>query len=93
MKSTAFTMAGSTAPPSSNIAPIARTTVTFDVDNLFNTKGQRNRLFSFPSRANPTPSLNEFRERNSHVNFGLTLKRTFGGTAQVATPAAGATAT
>ena len=64
--------------------PSQRTTLTFDVDNLFNTKGIRNRLFSFPSRANPTPSLNEFRERNSHPNFALTFKRTFGGAGQTA---------
>ncbi len=65
--------------------PSERTTITFDVDNLFNTKGLRNRRFSFPSRANPNPSLNEFRERNSHVNIGLTLKRTFGGSTKIAT--------
>ena len=35
--------------------PSERTTVTFDVDNLFNTKGLRNRLFSFPNRSNPDP--------------------------------------
>ena len=64
--------------------PSARTTVTFDIDNLFNTRGLRNRLFSFPNRSNPNPSLNELRERNSHVNFGLTLKRTFGGATRVA---------
>jgi hypothetical protein len=41
-------------------------------------------LFSFPNRSNPIPSLNEFRERNSHVNFGLAVKRTFGGAAKLA---------
>ena len=69
--------------------PSARTTVTFDVDNLFGTRGLRNRLFSFPNRANPNPSLNEFRERNSHPSFALTLKRTFGGTAKLAKANAG----
>lgn len=68
--------------------PNERTTVTFDVDNLFNTKGVRNRLFTFPNRSNPTPSLNEFRERNSHMVLALTLKRTFGGTTKLATAAA-----
>ena len=71
--------------------PNARTTVTFDVDNLFGTRGLRNRLFSFPNRANPNPSLNEFRERNSHPSFALTLKRTFGGTAKLAKANAGET--
>ena len=57
--------------------------MTFDVDNLFNTKGLRSRVFSFPNRSNPIPALHELRERNSHLNFGLTLKRTFGGTAKL----------
>ena len=61
-------------------------TLTFDIDNLFDTRGQRNRLFFFPSRANPVPSLDEFRERNSHLSLSLTLKRTFGGATK--TPAA-----
>jgi hypothetical protein len=69
--------------------PSERTTLTFDVDNLFNTKGLRNRLFSFPNRANPNPSPHEFRERNSHVNFGLTFKRTFGGSTKIAKADAG----
>ena len=73
--------------------PSARTTVTFDVDNLFSTHGLRNRLFTFPNRARPTPSLNEFRERNSHPSFALTLKRTFGGTTRLAKADAGAAAT
>ncbi|HEU4876518.1 MAG TPA: hypothetical protein VFT07_01600, partial [Sphingomicrobium sp.] len=64
--------------------PSARTTVTFDVDNLFSTHGLRNRLFTFPNRARPKPSLNEFRERNSHPSFALTLKRTFGGSTSLA---------
>ena len=69
--------------------PSPRSTLTVDVDNLFNTKGIRNRLFSFPSRANPTPSLNEFRERNSHPNLAITFKRTFGGTNRAATAPGG----
>ena len=74
--------------------PSARTTVTFDIDNLFATKGIRNRLFSFPSRANPIPTLNEYRERNSHRIFGLAVKRTFGGAAKLAkAPVADAPAT
>ena len=59
--------------------PSERTTVTFDVDNLFRTRGLRNRLLSFPNRATPVRSIEERRERNLHVNFGLTVKRTFGG--------------
>ena len=64
--------------------PSARTTASLQVDNLFNTRGLRNRLFTFPDRSSPTPSLNEFRERNSHVSFTLALKRSFGGSGKVA---------
>jgi hypothetical protein len=64
--------------------PSDRTTVTFDVDNLLSTKGVRNRTFSFPNRSNPIPGLHEYRERNSHRAFTLTVKRTFGGGAKTA---------
>jgi len=57
--------------------PAAKTTVTFDIDNLFETQAQRERIFSFPSRAVP-PSLLEFRERNLHRTFGITVKQGFG---------------
>lgn len=69
--------------------PGPRTTVTFDIDNAFNTRGLRNRLFTFPNRSFPEPSLNEFRERNSHLIFGLTYKRTFGGASKAAGVAPG----
>jgi len=57
--------------------PRPRTTMTFDIDNLLDTRATRNRLFSFPSRAVP-PSINEFRERNTHRSFSITLKQGFG---------------
>ena len=41
--------------------------------------GQRNRLLFLPNRAEPDTIINEFRERNRHLNFGLTIKQTFGG--------------
>jgi len=50
--------------------PSARTTATFEVNNLFNTRFVRNREFTFPNRSLSDPSLNEFRERNSHVSTG-----------------------
>jgi hypothetical protein len=59
--------------------PDARTAITFDVDNLFNTGSERERLIFFPNRAVPGSSAREFRERNRHLNFGITLKRSFGG--------------
>ena len=64
--------------------PSTRTSITFDVDNLFNTPGVRQRLFFDPNRSSPDPVVREFRERNRHVTFQLTLKRSFGGSAKVA---------
>jgi hypothetical protein len=59
--------------------PGPRTSITLDVDNAIDTSGNRNRLLFFPNRAVPTLVLNEFRERNRHLNVGLTIKQTFGG--------------
>ena len=60
--------------------PRAGTTITFDIDNALNTSGQRNRLLFDPNRGAPNPIVqNEFRERNRHLNLGLTFKQTFGG--------------
>ena len=58
--------------------PSANTAVTFDVDNLFATSGNRDRLLFRPNRADPTFIFDEFRERNRHRSFGITLKRSFG---------------
>lgn len=57
--------------------PSAKTTVTFDIDNATSTHGQRRRKFSFPDRSEP-PSVVEFRDRNNHRAFTLTLKQQFG---------------
>ena len=59
--------------------PRPSTSLTFDVDNLFNTTGERERLFFSPNRSTPEPFEFERRVRNRHVSFGLTLKQTFGG--------------
>lgn len=59
--------------------PRAGTTITFDLDNAFDTSGNRNRILFRPNRAQPNTVINEFRERNRHLNFGLTLRQTFGG--------------
>ncbi|HEU0311482.1 MAG TPA: outer membrane beta-barrel protein [Sphingomicrobium sp.] len=55
------------------------TTVTLDLDNAFDTSGNRHRLIFRPNRAEPDFAIDEFRERNRHLNFGLTLKQSFGG--------------
>ena len=58
--------------------PWANTAITFDVDNLFDTSGNRRRTLFRPDRAHPTFVFDEMRERNRHLSFGLTLKRSFG---------------
>ena len=55
------------------------TTITLDLDNALDTSGNRNRLLFRPNRADPEIVINEFRERNRHLNLGLTLKQSFGG--------------
>lgn len=59
--------------------PSSRTSITLDVDNALNTSGNRNRLLFSPNRAVPAFVANEFRERNRHLNVGLTLKQSLGG--------------
>ncbi len=59
--------------------PDPRTSVTFDIDNAINTHGARDRLISDPNRLTPELVVDEFRERNRHLNLGLTVKRSFGG--------------
>jgi hypothetical protein len=54
------------------------TTITLDVDNAFHTF-ERNRQLFIPNRAQPSTEINEFRERNRHLNFGFALKQSFGG--------------
>ena len=67
--------------------PDSRTSIVFDIDNLLNTSGNRDRTLFFRNRANPIAIFDEFRERNRHLNLGLTIKRTFGGGAAAAKPA------
>lgn len=59
--------------------PDKRTTFRLDVDNAINTAGQRFREFYTPDRAAAVPDVTEFRHRNSHVAFTLSVNRTFGG--------------
>ena len=56
--------------------PDARTSITLDVQHVF---GKRNREIFIPNRLVPVLEFNEFRERDRHLDFGLTVKRTFGG--------------
>jgi hypothetical protein len=50
--------------------------VTLNADHTF---GKRNRLLFFPNRAEPLFNFNEFRERERHYTFSITVKQTFGG--------------
>jgi hypothetical protein len=59
--------------------PTPRTSITFDVDNLFATSGNRSRRLFRPNRADAEDIIDELRERNRHRSFGLTLKQSFGG--------------
>ena len=58
--------------------PSPRTSITLDVDNVFSTSGNRNRLLFRPNRADADEIIDEMRERNRHRSFGLTLKQSFG---------------
>ncbi|GAA4739877.1 hypothetical protein GCM10023264_01050 [Sphingomonas daechungensis] len=59
--------------------PTARTAISFNVDNAFDTSGNRERLLFFPNRATPIDVIREVRERNRHISFGFTMKQSFGG--------------
>ena len=60
--------------------PRAGTTITLDLDNAIETPGLRERLIFDPHRGAADPFvIDESRERNRHLNFGLTLKQSFGG--------------
>ena len=66
--------------------PSPRTTFTLDVDNLMDTPAARTRIRYFPDRTASAPAVIEFRKRNTHPSFQLTLRRAFGGGAGVAKP-------
>jgi hypothetical protein len=59
--------------------PGPRMAITLDIDNLFNTGGLRRRRLFLPNRADPEKRYDELRERNRHLDVGLTIKRSFGG--------------
>lgn len=62
--------------------PDRKTTMRVDVENAFDTAGQRFREFFTPDRASPDPFANEFRNREAHVAVTFSVNRTFGGTAR-----------
>lgn len=63
--------------------PTSSTSVTLSADHVF---GKRSRRLFFPNRADPEFTFNEFRERDRHFSFAITIKQTFrgGGATKVA---------
>ena len=59
--------------------PTPSTAITFSVDNLLDTHAARDRLLFSPNRAQPDSLINEFRDRDRHQSFQITLKQSFGG--------------
>lgn len=59
--------------------PTARTAINFSVDNALSTHAARNRILFRPNRADPDFVFDEFRDRNRHRSFQITLKQSFGG--------------
>ena len=56
-----------------------KTALTFSADNLLSTHAARDRLLFFPNRAQTESSFEEYRDRNRHRSFQITLKQSFGG--------------
>ena len=59
--------------------PAPRTTLRVDVDNAFDSTGNRRRFFYDPNRSTPLPYEEEYRSRANHLTVTLTLRRGFGG--------------
>ena len=66
--------------------PSPRTTVTLDAVNILDTTEARSRYRFSPNRTAGIPALLEYRERDTHPSFQLTLRRAFGGGGGVAKP-------
>jgi hypothetical protein len=59
--------------------PSPRTAINFSIDNALSTHAARDRLIFFPNRAQGGPAIEEYRDRNRHRSFQITLKQSFGG--------------
>lgn len=58
--------------------PVARTILTFKLENALGLGAYRERMFFAPDRRTPDPYLFEFRQRNQHLIPSISFKRTFG---------------
>jgi hypothetical protein len=59
--------------------PSPTTAINLSVDNALSTHAARDRLLFFPNRAQGGPAIDEYRDRNRHRSFQITLKQSFGG--------------
>ena len=59
--------------------PSPRTAINFSIDNALSTHAARDRLLFFPNRAQGGAAIDEYRDRNRHRSFQITLKQSFGG--------------
>lgn len=57
--------------------PDKRTTVRLDAENVADVAGQRRRLFFDPNRSSADPVVKEFRYRDAHIGFTLSVNCTF----------------
>jgi hypothetical protein len=58
--------------------PSPRTAINFSIDNALSTHAARDRILFRPNRADPAAVFDEFRDRNRHRSFQITLKQSFG---------------
>ncbi len=59
--------------------PTPRMAINFSIDNALSTHAARHRILFRPNRAEPDQVFDEFRDRNRHRSFQITLKQSFGG--------------
>jgi hypothetical protein len=59
--------------------PSSRTAINLSIDNALSTHAGRQRILFRPNRAEPDDVFDEFRDRNRHRSFQITLKQSFGG--------------
>jgi len=59
--------------------PTPRMAINFSIDNALSTHAARDRILFRPNRAEPDNVFDEFRDRNRHRSFQITLKQSFGG--------------
>ena len=59
--------------------PNPRLAINLMVDNAIDTHAARDRTLFIPNRAAPATILDEFRDRDRHPSFMVTLKQSFGG--------------